>query len=520
MSLFNGFVWDDIPQILSNGEIQSLKYIPGLFLHGQLGFYRPVSFSLLAVLYSLYKTSAFYYHFIQLSLHIGNTILVFLLYKKFIDKHLSFLLSLLFLVHPINVEAVVYISAISDPLYMFFGLISLHLMMKERNNTFSFIVASFFILLSLLVKEAGFLLVIMIFLYRLLFDRKNLHFVVISIAIPIAIYSYLRFIVAHTLFSRVSVIPIVSASSVERLLTIPKIIFYYISTFVAPIRLAIAQEWIVKSASLSEFFAPLMIDLVLVVVLLWLGISIYKSQRKQLLAYIFFSLWFLIGLSMYLQVVPLDMTVAERWFYLPIIGLLGICGLLIEKFFNTAKQKNTVYAVLILIICIFSLRSIVRTINWYDGYTLYTHDEKISNDNYLLKNNVAVELLMRGEVDTALKYAEDSMHLNPDWGTSWSTIGTIYFDKKDYPKAIYYLRESLNKDGGNYAGFYFLIQSLLYSKDYTSAKGWAETALKVFPNNESLIELLVIAEYKLGNIKEATEAAQKINMTIQQVVGE
>ena len=510
LSLFNGFVWDDTLQIVHNGDIQSIKNIPGLFLHGQLGvFYRPVFFSLLAVFYSLFNLNTFPYHFIQLSVHIGNTILIFLLYKKFIDKRLSFLLSLLFLVHPINVEAVAYISAISDPLFVFFGLASLHLMMKERENVFSVVIASLFILLSILVKEAGFLFLIIILVYRLLFKRKNLHLAVIFVTTPMVIYSYLRFFVAHTLFSGITITPLSKTTLIERFLTMPKIIFFYISTFVIPIRLAIAREWVVKSATLGGFYIPLIVDLCLIVVLVWIGISIYRRQRKLLLAYLFFSLWFLIGLSMYLQVVPLDVTVAERWFYLPMIGLLGVCGLFIGKIAITDKQRSLIYIVLVLVIGIFSLRSLVRTINWYDAYTLYTHDEKISNDNYLLKNNVAVELLKRGEDDTALKYAEDSMRLNPGWGTSWSTTGIIYFDKKDYPKAIYYLRESLNKDGGNYAGFYFLSESLLYSKNYTSAKGWIETGLKVFPNNESLIELLAMAEYNLGNQTKALDLAQQ-----------
>ena len=132
--LLNDFVWDDIVQIVQNGDIYSIKNIPGLFSTGNLGiFYRPVFYSTLAVLYSLSKLETFLYHFFQLSIHISNAVLVFLLFKRFIEKRLAFLLSLLFLIHPINAEAVVFISAVSDTLFVFLGLLALQLLMKKQD---------------------------------------------------------------------------------------------------------------------------------------------------------------------------------------------------------------------------------------------------------------------------------------------------------------------------------------------------------------------------------------------------
>lgn len=507
--LLNAFVWDDIIQIVNNESIDALNKIPSLFLTGQLGiFYRPVFYSILTILWSLFTTNVFFYHAFQLTIHITNCVLIYLLFKKFIDNRISLLLTLLFLIHPINVESVVYVSAISDPLFVFFGLLSLQLMMKKQDTIVTTVTASFLIILSLLTKEAGFLFFIIIILYRLLFNKKNWHLFIFIIA-PIALYSYLRFGVAHTAYKGIDVVPIAQATFGERLLTMPKIIFYYISNLFIPNQLTIAQEWVVKSVSFTNFFLPLFIDMSFFILICAAGIYIYRHHRKFLSSYIFFLLWFLFSFSLYLQIIPLDMTVADRWFYLPLVGLLGMVGIILSNISLFKKNTKIIFVILISIIIIFSIRTMVRNINWYDGYTLYTHDAEINKDNYHLENNVAVELMRRGEFDRAKEHAERSIQLNPNWAASWATAGTINLYEKNYTKAIHYFREALKRDGGNYAAFYFLGQSLLMTKDYTSAKGWLEQALKSFPDNSPLLQLLAIAEYNLGNQTKALELAQK-----------
>lgn len=513
LMLFNAFVWDDIIQIVHNSNIASLKNIPKLFVTGQLGvFYRPVFYSTFAVLYSLFKLNPFFYHFFQLIIHIGNAVLIFLFLGRYFEKKLSLFLSLLFLIHPMNVESVVYVSAISDTLFVFFGLVALFLMSKEKESVYTALVAAFVILLSLLTKGAGFLFLVIILIYRILFKRKNLHLILIFSLVPIVLYSFLRFFVAHTFFAGVNFVPIAEASLFERLLTMPKIIFFYLSSFIAPVKLTIAHEWVIKSPTLVDFYIPLVIDFIAVIIFTLIGRYFYKTKKKVFLVYIFFILWFLVGLSFYLQIVPLDMTVADRWFYLPMIGLIGIVGLLIENILVKDKFKKYIPTVFMIVLLVFALRSVARTINWYDGYTLYVHDEKISKDNYLLKHNLAVELAKKGNNDEALKYEEESIKLNPDWGMTWGLTGTLYYFKKDFPKANYYLTESLKRDGGVYGSFYYLGCLNIYTKDYVSAENWIKQGLGSYSDNTQLIELLAIVKYLQGYQSEALDLIQKVTV--------
>src|SRR3989344_8599675 len=88
-SLFNSFVWDDEEQVVNNVFIQNLSNIPYLFTSstfntggaGLSGFYykplMPVSFSLI---FFVWKNNPFGFHLFDLLVHIGNGILVYVLF--------------------------------------------------------------------------------------------------------------------------------------------------------------------------------------------------------------------------------------------------------------------------------------------------------------------------------------------------------------------------------------------------------------------------------------------------------
>src|SRR6266404_3067038 len=130
-SLFNGFVGDDLGQIVTNQAITSLSNIPnfffgGTFYNGSLtslsgGYYRPIVSLTYALLYSFLNGNPFPFHLFQLVIHILNTIFVFLIFRFFLKKNISFLLALLFLLHPIQSEAVDYIADLEDIMFFFFG---------------------------------------------------------------------------------------------------------------------------------------------------------------------------------------------------------------------------------------------------------------------------------------------------------------------------------------------------------------------------------------------------------------
>ncbi len=83
-ALFNGFIMDDSAFIINNPDVHSIN-IAHLFSGNKFnsfGYYRPISAFYFALLYSLFGTQAFFYHFVQVCLHILNTILLYLILRK------------------------------------------------------------------------------------------------------------------------------------------------------------------------------------------------------------------------------------------------------------------------------------------------------------------------------------------------------------------------------------------------------------------------------------------------------
>ena len=86
-SLFNGFVIDDAGQIVANPLVHSLTSIPTILFNQSSAllssnYYRPIPSIVYAFLYTFFQAITFPYHLIQLLFHIGNAILIFLIFKK------------------------------------------------------------------------------------------------------------------------------------------------------------------------------------------------------------------------------------------------------------------------------------------------------------------------------------------------------------------------------------------------------------------------------------------------------
>src|SRR5215469_3581776 len=165
-SLFGQFVFDDIPTIATNLYVHNpsnifLVFVSPHELQNLERFYRPVSYSLYSLFYSLFGLNTFPYHLFQLIIVLANTSLVYLVLKKILKNvTAAFLLSLIFLVHPINEETVVYISYYQDVLYFFFGMSAFYLVLRVKELTLKHATVLYLLLfLSLLSKETGIIFV-------------------------------------------------------------------------------------------------------------------------------------------------------------------------------------------------------------------------------------------------------------------------------------------------------------------------------------------------------------------------
>lgn len=485
-SLFNSFIGDDSQQIKDNPAIRSIWNIPNLFGQGTFNigdltqkqyhsYYKPVLSSTFAIINLVSTNHPFGFHLIQAWIHIFNSILIYIILRRFFGKKSSFFLALIFLIHPLNTEAVIYISALQEPLFVLFGLLALYISMKGYKDYHGLTFVTMLLAASLLSKETGILFLFIVPLFSYLYQKHSIFMALIPSCAAFMIYTFLRFAVAQIYFPQNIIVPIQTLSFWERVVNIPKIAFFYLRTFFFPKDLVVFQSWTIKHQTMQDFYIPLIMDAMFFTGIVLFCLWIYRRHHELVKGLLFFFIWFAIGLGLHLQVIPLDQTVADRWFYFPMIGLLGIMGILLKYFSLNIHIRYLVIPILFLILIALSVRVMIRNMNWKDPLTLYTHDLKYDQASYQLVRVLGSEYFNQGKFAEAEAYYVRATLLFPSSNT-FSSLGKLY----------------------------------LATKRYKEAEEAYETALEYEPNLATSWLYLAIAKQKLGNKEGALEAARKL----------
>lgn len=520
-SLFNGFVMDDENQIVNASLVHSLTNLPKFFTGSTFGgngngmligaYYRPIPTLILSLLYVIFGPNPLSFHAAQILLHIGNSILVFLLFLKLFGKSkTSLFLALLFLVHPINTEAVNYISAIQTTLSFFFGMLALLLFLKKSTRVQTSLVF-LFLFLSLLSKETGVIFVFLLVFLQWIQKRMQDKLLYIYEGSILALYAFLRFVVAHVAIVTNKFIPLMNAPFTTKLFNIPAVIFYYFHVLIFPNNIAVDQNWVVRIPTWQDFYFPLIFCLLTAIGIIYALFYFNKkskNDKNEFKLFLFFTLWFLFFMALTVPIIPLDFTVADRWFYFPFVGLLGMIGIVIQHIPLPKKNFHaTISTVAICIIILLSLRTVVRNTNWQNGYTLYTHDVSISQNSFDLENNLGVVLLRAGDLKGAETHTKKSLALAPEFPEALVNIGIIYEKQNDISdaKKYYFLAAQKGVSIGleNYVG-----DLLFYDNNPSGVVKILEKNIGKYPLDQQLWIFLAIAYQQIGNQQSALKAAQ------------
>jgi hypothetical protein len=152
------FILDDVPLILMNNRITSLRNWKSLFVTdlfeikhakatAELGglLYRPIYRLWQMLNAQLFGLVLPWWHVTSLLLHVGVTLLVYRLGIKLLkDRWPAALAAVLFAVHPIHAETVAYVTASTDLLVTLFALVSFlaYLRFREEGASPAYYVAS------------------------------------------------------------------------------------------------------------------------------------------------------------------------------------------------------------------------------------------------------------------------------------------------------------------------------------------------------------------------------------------
>lgn len=506
-ALPNAFIWDDEDQVVKNTFIRDWANLPLAFASSTFhsggetlagAFYRPLVTLSYMLNYAVWGLNPAGFRLFQLLVHLANALLVFCLVRRILanrsvqnSSEIAGLSALVFAIHPANVESVAYIGSAGEVLCAFLLLLGLTAFVKG-----SFIGAFSFIFLGLLAKESAVVALPLLFLYTWLLEaprRASYTKLIAGSGAVMALYAFLRLVLAQLPPIPGSHAPISESPFVTRLLTVPYELYSYLKILFFPADLSVARHFVVQSASDARFWAALPLVLVITAMCVWYG---WKTKSRH---FTFFALWFPIALAPVLNIVPLEMTIAERWLYVPMIGVWAVSSMIAVPLLLKlrGRSRSVAYVAVFVVLGLLFARTILRNQNWKDEMSLYGNDIKIASrvspqGSYELENYYGMAMFRAGRVGEAGEYFRRSIALQPNWMYSRNNLGAALEKQGDFSGALEQYRRSVEA-GDYYLAYENIGAVLLQLKRYDEAKEFLSAAIRKFPRNSKLkLELALL----------------------------
>ncbi len=361
-----------------------------------------------------------------------------------LHAHIPFLAALVFLAHPVNTQAVTYISQRSEALAALFYAASVCCYIQGRichvQRTPFFIGAAVSGLLASFSKETAVTLPLMIIAVELFFfKRKNdalprqLLFGILGIVFVVLIPSAFKFNYAQMLSE-----PRLSQSHLGDVLTFPTYLLTQIRVFVTFLRLAF-----VPTGLNLDYDYP-MVHTVLdpaflggVGVLMGIGAGAFFLRRKHPML-TFAAVWFFLTLSS--NLVPRAHVLFEHKLYLALAGMLPALCLGLADFVN---DRRVMMGGLCCVIVIFAALTFQRNRVWDSEITLWEDVIKKSPQKARVHLSLGAAYARTGQYENALKYMTNAIGMLGDPHRAYSNRGAVYVKMKKDDLALTDLNQAI-----------------------------------------------------------------------------
>ncbi|MEI6060254.1 MAG: tetratricopeptide repeat protein [Bacteroidota bacterium] len=427
--------WDDPDYVTTNQSIKSLSNLHEIITRPVQGNYHPLTMISLAVNYAWSGKDASSYHLVNILLHLLNVLLVFFFVLRLTGKKhwIAFITALLFAIHPLHVESVAWVAERKDVLYAFFflaGLIAyLHYLEKQTRLKLSAVLGLF--ILSLLSKPAAIIFPLVLLALDFYYDRLKK---------PGAYIEKIPFLIFSVIFGLLTIHGQSVQGAVGDASTFPVhfrmffgfygIMMYLANTFF-PLNLCTFYPFpaINNSLPFSYYLSPA-ISLVLA------ALFFFTFRKNKLIA--FAILFYLLNLALVLQFLPVGSAIiADRYTYIPLIGVFIAMGYYFQKWADTNSGKPTPAAIglLVLVTVILTALSYRQSVTWKKSASLWDHAISVSPSSRAYTNRGLIYKL-ENQNDKAIELYSKAIGMNKAEKDALVNRGNIYFNEHKYDLAI------------------------------------------------------------------------------------
>ena len=454
----NGFSnWDDPEFLTDNPDIRELKgeNVGKIFTSSNVGLYVPMVILSYAIEYHFFGMNPKVFHATSLILHLLNCALLFWLVLLLSGEvAVSFIVSVLFAIHPLNVESVAWIVERKDVLFAFFYLLSLiafiYFRKNESRKLLYFLSLAFF-LFSLLSKAMATSLVFALFLLDYVVFKKEIKAIIVC-HMPFYVTSILLYIVSVSVIAQPGRIAALSSQTLlDKIQLILYLIPFYIHKLILPIHLS------ARYSSHLDDLLPSPIVTIIIIPLAVMAIWFYYSKNKDNV--LFGSLFFLLTLLPVFPLVFMGYPYGDRYCYIPAIGLFYVFAWGCHNLFHMKAKFSRIVQVGLLLflsamIAGLSFETRKRLHLWGDDILLWTDVIRQNPKEALAYNNRGDAYAVKKQAEKALNDFNMAIALNPRNWQAYDNRGGIYFQRNEKRKALADFNMALRINPGHAQTYY------------------------------------------------------------------
>ncbi|MES2680668.1 MAG: glycosyltransferase family 39 protein [Bacteroidota bacterium] len=497
--LFFGHIsWDDPEMVFKNKFVKSFN-LNELTTNHFIGNYIPLTMIVHAIAWLFFGSNDAGHHAVNILFHLVNALLVYQAGKQLLKNDTGAIAGMIvFLMHPVQMESVGWISELKNILSTTFYLAGFITYLKHIQHPgkkpYFFTLLLFF--LGCLCKSSVVVFPLALVCADIYFQKKlslkflynKIPFFAISVVIGLiniktqTADQFINYAHAFPYYQRVGFAGFA--------------LLKYLLMFVAPVNLSVIYPY--PPNSLSALVTGYM-------TLACLAFLFFMAVKTKKYNYLALGLFIVVNLLLVLQFVPFgEVLYADRYMYIPVIGFAWILASLLP---NT-KLTPLIAAPLLLLLL--GLASFSRSNVWKSGISLYEDILKQFPNSFVALNSVGVEYMLRDNNEKALYFLNRSIEVAP------------YNYKGFYNKGLFYLKNQ--KPAMAVENFNKSIEIYRYSKAYVGrasayhqlgdipgAMRDANSALAIEKNNAK-------AHFVLGNcyndLNKTSEALAEYNTCI------
>lgn len=469
-SLQNNFTFDDWPLVANNplvmqpniGAIFSSAYWPD---RPDLGLYRPLTTLSYAMNRVVLGERAWGFHLANMVTHILNALLVYVVMYKFFERPIAGFCALLFLLHPLQTEAVNSIVGRAELLAAFWMLIAWNAFVYCVGR-WRWMLAAGAIFLGCLCKEHAATMVGILGVLGFVrlnrvgqeshesnrgfadgfarFYKKNLTGFLLCVW-AVCLFLWMRYeVIGVLLLPSIPMFidnPLAHVTDWERWFTALSVIWCYGVLMFWPVGLSadysfqaipvISTFW--TGSVIGGFCIVLLLALLTVNTIRGSNLAIWGvgASLMALPALPISNLWFPIGTVM-----------AERLMYVPIIGFCIFCGL----FFSRLRWPLGSYVAVGLLFTVLGFKTIQRNADWQNDYTLFVSAVEAMPQSAKAHFNLGNAVRDRGQVQEALTHYRKALWIYPNYAEVYYNIGVVEQERGRVAEALKAYQNTLASD--------------------------------------------------------------------------